>query len=175
MLMCHQLSPRHAHGTNTSRLIRKQKRKVRSYVPIGSIRRMLDVVIGLDVGVDWLSTNLEDTTKATVDWHRPSVSPGSLPIRGQDRRSHQKPATRQIVVEERLQQELFDRSPHRANIMSGPSQHHRSVRAIRFSGERPDIVGEYPRDDFALGKDGDGGWSVSGVPTPRFGLSEAVS
>ena len=76
---------------------------------------MLDVVIGLDVSVDWLSTNLEDTTKATADWHRPTVSLGSLPIGGQDRRSHQKPATRQIVVEERLQQELVDRFPPNAN------------------------------------------------------------
>jgi hypothetical protein len=38
---------------------------------------MLDVVIGLDIGVDWLSTNLEDTTEATADWHRPPVSLGA--------------------------------------------------------------------------------------------------
>src|SRR5262245_21145767 len=118
---------------------------------------MLDVVIGLDVGVDWMSTNLEDATRATADWHRQPVSPGRLPIDGHTRRSHQKPAIRQIVVEERLQQHLVDRFPPNANLSSGLSQHHRSV--IRFSGERPDIVGQYPRDDVTLGKDGDGGWS----------------
>src|SRR5262245_12825464 len=61
------------------------------------------IVVGGDVGIDRLMTDLEDAPDAATNGHRPAVIVISLPIGGDKGARSQVPALGEVIVEEGLQ------------------------------------------------------------------------
>lgn len=57
-----------------------------------------DVVVGSDVGIDRLVTDLEDAPDATANGHSPAIVVISLPIRRDEGARRQVPALGEVIV-----------------------------------------------------------------------------
>jgi hypothetical protein len=80
---------------------------------------VLDVVEALELGLHRLAADFEDLAEAAAERHGPGVVTVRLPVRRDDRRGHQIPAVRHVVVDER------------------PDQQVAHVLAVAVAGERP--------------------------------------
>ena len=60
-----------------------QECPLRAHLPVSSsVVGSYDIVVGGDVGIDRLVTDLEDATDAAADRHRPAIIVLSLPVGG---------------------------------------------------------------------------------------------
>ena len=66
----------------------------------------LQVIECLKAGVERLPAHLEYLADAAAEREIPPISEARVPVRGDDRRTCQIPAVRQVVVDEWLQQQL---------------------------------------------------------------------
>src|SRR5262245_14583678 len=85
-------------------MCREQERPLSTQLPISaSVVRCYDVVVGSEIGVDRLVTDLKDASEAAANGHRPAIIVIGLPVGGDERARSQVPALRQVIVEEGLQ------------------------------------------------------------------------
>ena len=77
---------------------------LRAQLPISaSVVGRYDIVVGADVGIDRLVTDLEDAPDAAADRHSPAIIVFSLPIGRDERARGQVPALGEVIIEEGLQ------------------------------------------------------------------------
>jgi methylmalonyl-CoA mutase cobalamin-binding subunit len=82
----------------------KKEGPLRAQLPISaSVVGRYDIVIGGDVGIDRLVTDLEDAPDAAADRHSPTIIVISFPVGRNERTGRQVPALREVIIEEGLQ------------------------------------------------------------------------
>ena len=82
----------------------KKECPLRAQLPIGaSVVGRYDIVIGSEVGIDRLVTDLENTPEATADRHSPTIVINSLPVGRNEGARGQVPTLREVIIEEGLQ------------------------------------------------------------------------
>src|SRR5262245_48732757 len=85
-------------------MLGKKERPLSAQLPISAgVVGRYDIVVGGDVGIDRLVTDLEDAPDAAADGHRPAIIVIGLPIGGDEGTRSQVPALGQVIVEEGLQ------------------------------------------------------------------------
>src|SRR5262245_12329797 len=91
---------------------REQECPLSAQLPVSaSVVRRYDVVVGSDVGIDRLVTDLEYAPEAAANRHRPTIIVIGFPVSGNERARSQVPALGQVIVEERLQRHGIHVSP----------------------------------------------------------------
>jgi len=76
-----------------------------------SVIRGYDIVVGGDVGIDRLVTDLEDAPDAAADRHSPAIIFTSLLVGGDEGARGQVPAFEGVIIEEGLQRPGIDVRP----------------------------------------------------------------
>src|SRR5262245_43190764 len=83
---------------------REQECPLSAQLPISaSVVGRYDVVVGSDVGIDRLVTDLEYAPEAAANRHCPAIVAIGLPIGGDEGTRSQVPALGQVIIDERLQ------------------------------------------------------------------------
>src|SRR5262245_18191133 len=83
---------------------REQECPLSAQLPVSaSVVRRYDVVVGSDVGIDRLVTDLKYAPEAAANRHRPAIIVIGLPVSGNERAGGQVPALGQVIVDEGLQ------------------------------------------------------------------------
>src|SRR5262245_53765809 len=87
----------------------EQECPLRAQLPISaSVVWRYHVVVGGDVGIDRLVTDLEDAPDAAADRQRPAVILIGFPVGSDEWACRQVPALREIIIEEGLQRHGID-------------------------------------------------------------------
>ena len=76
-----------------------------------SVVRGYDIVVGGNVGIDRLVTDLEDAPDAAADRHSPAIIFTSLLVGGDEGARGQVPAFEEVIIEEGLQRHGIDVRP----------------------------------------------------------------
>jgi hypothetical protein len=104
--------------------------------PISGVVRMRHVIEGLQLGIECLLADAKGPAASRADGHRPLLTPGRLPVGRDDGGTGQIPATREVIVDERLDQHLIH------------------LLAVRFPGDRSNLG--YQRAHQPRSMDGEG-------------------
>jgi len=97
-------SPSRAVAINLCSMCWEKKCPLSAQLPVSaSVIRGYDIVVGGDVGIDRLVTDLEDAPDAAADRHSPAIIFTSLPVGRDQGACGQVPALGKVIVEEGLQ------------------------------------------------------------------------
>ena len=107
-------------------LLRKHELYLESDLPIRPVIRLDHIVIGTKLCVHWERSEVEYLAEGGTDRDRPALAIFGLPVDGDNRRAADIETTREVVVEERLDQA----------VVVGA--------ATLAARQRPDIVGQHP-------------------------------
>ena len=101
---------------------REKEGPLRAQLPVSaSVVGRYNIVVGGDVGIDRLVTDLEDAPDAAADGHSPAIIVISLPVGRDEGARGQVPALGEVIIEEGLQ------------------RHGIHVGAVLISGKGPEV------------------------------------